>query len=228
MIASMKDGNHHITIPGFYDDVLELTEAERKELNRAPFVLEQYKKALEIEDVSGEAGYNTLERIAIRPTLDVNGIWGGYTGEGAKTVLPSKAFAKISMRLVPNQNPEKITRLFQEYFTAIAPSCVKVNVKPHHGGEPALTPTDSVAYKAASKAFEDVWGKTPIPMRSGGSIPIVSLFEKELGLKTVLMGFGLDEDAIHSPNESYRVENYLLGIETIAAFYRNYAKMMAQ
>jgi acetylornithine deacetylase/succinyl-diaminopimelate desuccinylase-like protein len=225
MIASMKNDNHHITIPGFYDDVIELSEAERKDLNRAPFKLEEYKKALDINDVSGEAGYNTLERVSIRPTLDVNGIWGGYTGEGAKTVLPSKAFAKISMRLVPNQDPDKITKLFGDYFTAIAPASVKVKVKPHHGGEPALTPTDSIAYKSASKAFEEVWGKTPIPMRSGGSIPIVSLFEKELGLKTVLMGFGLDEDAIHSPNESYRVENYLLGIETIAAFYRNYAKM---
>lgn len=225
MIASLKDANHHITIPGFYDDVVALTEAERKELNRAPFVIEEYKKALDIKDVSGESGYNTLERISIRPTLDVNGIWGGYTGEGAKTVLPSKAFAKISMRLVPNQSPDKITELFTNYFTAIAPLGVTVKVRPHHGGEPALTPTDSAAYKAASKAFEEVWGKTPIPMRSGGSIPIVSLFEKELGLKTVLMGFGLDEDAIHSPNESYRVENYFLGIETIAAFYRNYAKM---
>jgi acetylornithine deacetylase/succinyl-diaminopimelate desuccinylase-like protein len=224
MIASMKDDNHHITIPDFYKDVVELSETERKELNRAPFVLEEYKKALNIRDVSGESGYNTLERVSIRPTLDVNGIWGGYTGEGAKTVLPSKAFAKISMRLVPNQDPDKITKLFENYFTAIAPLGVTVKVKPHHGGEPALTPTDSPAYKAASKAFEEVWGKTPIPMRSGGSIPIVSLFEKELGLKTVLLGFGLDEDAIHSPNESYRVENYLLGIETIAAFYRNYAK----
>ena len=225
MIASLKDANHHITIPGFYDDVVELSEAERKELNRAPFVLEEYKKALNIKDVSGEGGYNTLERISIRPTLDVNGIWGGYTGEGAKTVLPSKAFAKISMRLVPNQDPDRITELFTNYFTAIAPLGVTVKVRPHHGGEPALTPTDSAAYKAASKSFEEVWGKTPIPMRSGGSIPIVSLFEKELGLKTVLMGFGLDEDAIHSPNESYRVENYFLGIETIVAFYKNYAKM---
>jgi acetylornithine deacetylase/succinyl-diaminopimelate desuccinylase-like protein len=227
MIASMKDANNHITIPGFYDDVLELNAEERKELNRVPFVLEEYTKALSIQDVEGEKGYTTLERVAIRPTLDVNGIWGGYTGEGAKTVLPSKAYAKISMRLVPNQNPDKITALFTNYFTSIAPKSVTVAVKPHHGGEPALTPTDSPAYKAARLSFEEVWGKTPIPMRSGGSIPIVSLFEKELGLKTVLMGFGLDEDAIHSPNESYRVENYLLGIETIAAFYKHYAQEMA-
>ncbi len=225
MIASLKDENNHIAIPDFYKDVVELTENERKELNRVPFVIEDYKKALDIKDVDGEKGYNTLERVSIRPTLDVNGIWGGYIGEGAKTVLPSKASAKISMRLVPNQDPDKITALFTNHFEAIAPQGVKVKVTPHHGGNPALTPTDSIAYHAASKAFEEVWGKTPVPMRSGGSIPIVSLFEKELGLKTVLMGFGLDEDAIHSPNESYRVENYYLGIETIAAFYRNYAKM---
>jgi acetylornithine deacetylase/succinyl-diaminopimelate desuccinylase-like protein len=225
MIASLKDKNNHITIPDFYKDVVELTESERKELNRVPFVIEDYKKALDIADVNGESGFNTLERVSIRPTLDVNGIWGGYTGEGAKTVLPSKASAKISMRLVPNQDPDKITEMFTKHFASIAPKGVTVKVKPHHGGQPALTPTDSVAYKAASKAFEEIWGKTPIPMRSGGSIPIVSLFEKELGLKTVLMGFGLDEDAIHSPNESYRIENYFLGIETITAFYRNYAKM---
>ncbi len=225
MIASLKDKNNHITIPGFYDDVIELSENERKELNRVPFLIEDYKKALNIADVAGENGFNTLERVSIRPTLDVNGIWGGYIGEGAKTVLPSKASAKISMRLVPNQDPDKITALFSKHFNSIAPKSVTVKVKPHHGGEPALTPTDSVAYKAASKAFEEVWNKVPIPMRSGGSIPIVSLFEKELGLKTVLMGFGLDEDAIHSPNESYRIENYFLGIETITAFYRNYAKM---
>ena len=228
MIASLKDENNHITLPDFYKDVIELSEAERKELNRVPFELAPYKSALDIEEVEGEKGYNTLERVSIRPTLDVNGIWGGYIGEGAKTVLPSKAFAKISMRLVPNQDPDKITELFTKHFLAIAPKSVKVKVTPHHGGEPALTPTDSIAFKAASKAFEEIWGKTPIPMRSGGSIPIVSLFEKELGLKTVLMGFGLDEDAIHSPNESYRVENYYLGIETITAFYRNYAKMSAQ
>jgi acetylornithine deacetylase/succinyl-diaminopimelate desuccinylase-like protein len=228
MIASLKDKHNHITIPNFYDDVITLSESERKELNRAPFSIEVYQKALDIKSVHGEEGYTTLERVSIRPTLDVNGIWGGYIGEGAKTVLPSKAYAKISMRLVPNQNPDRITELFSKHFKSIAPAGVDVKVKPHHGGEPALTPTDSIAYKSASKAFEEVWGKTPIPMRSGGSIPIVSLFEKELGLKTVLLGFGLDEDAIHSPNESYRVENYFLGIETIATFYRQYSRMMAK
>ena len=225
MIASLKDENNHIIIPGFYDDVQELTSKEREAMNKAPFVLEEYKKALDINEVEGEKGYNTLERVSIRPTLDVNGIWGGYIGEGAKTVLPSKAFAKISMRLVPNQSSEVITSLFKKHFESIAPKSVKVSVKLHHGGEPALTPTDSIAYKAASNAFEEVWGKTPIPMRSGGSIPIVSLFEKELGLKTVLMGFGLDEDAIHSPNESYRLENYLKGIETIMVFYKHFTEL---
>ncbi len=228
MIASLKDKHNHITIPNFYDKVIVLSESERKELNRAPFSIEEYQKALNIKSVDGEEGYTTLERVSIRPTLDVNGIWGGYIGEGAKTVLPSKAYAKISMRLVPNQSPDEITALFSNHFKSIAPAGVEVNVKPHHGGEPALTPTDSIAYKSASKAFEEIWGKTPIPMRSGGSIPIVSLFEKELGLKTVLLGFGLDEDAIHSPNESYRTENYFLGIETIASFYKHYSLMMSK
>lgn len=225
MIASLKDKDNRITIPGFYDDVKELSQAERAEMAKVPFDLEAYKKDLDIGDVQGEKGYTTLERVSIRPTLDVNGIWGGYTGEGAKTVLPSKAFAKISMRLVPNQNSRKIAELFSKHFTSIAPKSVKVKVKPHHGGEPALTPTDSVAYKAASKAFEEAWGKTPVPMREGGSIPIVSLFEKELGLNTVLLGFGLDEDAIHSPNESFRVYNYIKGIETITLFYKHYAAL---
>ncbi|MBX9852943.1 MAG: dipeptidase [Cytophagaceae bacterium] len=225
MIASLKDKNNKITIPGFYDDVAELTKEERAEMSEVPFDLEEYKKSLDIEEVHGEAGYNTLERVSIRPTLDLNGIWGGYTGEGAKTVLPSKAFAKLSMRLVPNQSSKKITELFKKHFESIAPKSVKVKVKPHHGGEPALTPTDSVAYKAASKAFEEAWGKTPIPMREGGSIPIVNLFKKELGLNTVLMGFGLDEDAIHSPNESFRVFNYFKGIETITLFYKYYGKL---
>jgi acetylornithine deacetylase/succinyl-diaminopimelate desuccinylase-like protein len=223
MIASLKDENNKITIPGFYDDVQELSAAERKAMSLAPFDLNIYQQALDIDAVDGEAGYTTLERVSIRPTLDVNGIWGGYTGEGAKTVLPSKAFAKLSMRLVPNQDPDKITALFTRHFESIAPEGVRVKVVPHHGGEPAVTPIDSPAYRAASNAFEEVWSKTPIPMRSGGSIPIVSLFEKELGLKTVLMGFGLDEDAIHSPNESFRLENYFLGIETITAFYKHYA-----
>lgn len=224
MIASMHDENGHVTIPGFYDKVAELTKEERMALNKAPFDLEEYKKELGIDDVKGEAGYTTLERTGTRPTLDVNGIWGGYTGEGAKTVLPSKASAKISMRLVPNQDSNEITELFTKYFKSIAPKSVKVKVTAHHGGQPAVTPTDSKAFRAASKAFEEVWGKTPIPTRDGGSIPIVSLFKKELGLDTVLMGFGLDSDAIHSPNEHYGIKNFLIGIETIVAFYKHYSK----
>jgi acetylornithine deacetylase/succinyl-diaminopimelate desuccinylase-like protein len=223
MIAKMKDENNRITIPGFYDDVVELTKAERDELNKAPFNLEEYKKDLGIEEVHGESGYTTLERTGIRPTFEVNGIWGGYTGEGAKTVLPSKAFAKISMRLVPNQQSEKITRLFTDYFTSIAPRSVKVKVMPHHGGEPVVTPTNSPAYLAAAKAMEETFGKKPIPTRGGGSIPIVAMFEKELGLKSVLMGFGLDSDLIHSPNEHFGLFNFFKGIETIPLFYKNYA-----
>lgn len=224
MIASLHDENGRITIPGFYDKVAELSKSDRESLNSAPFDLNEYKKDLNIDEVKGEKGYSTIERTGIRPTLDVNGIWGGYTGEGAKTVLPSKAHAKISMRLVPNQISSEITELFTKHFKAIAPSSVKVKVTAHHGGEPAVTPTDSKAFKAASKAFEEVWGKMPIPTRDGGSIPIVALFKKELGLDTVLMGFGLDSDAIHSPNEHYGVQNFLLGIETIVAFYKNFAK----
>ncbi len=224
MIASMHDKNGRITIPGFYDKVAELTAEERKALNKAPFNLDEYKKELAIDDVKGEAGYTTLERTGTRPTLDVNGIWGGYTGEGAKTVLPSKASAKISMRLVPNQNSTEITDLFTNHFQSIAPKSVKVRVTAHHGGEPAVTPTNSKAFHAASSAFEEVWGKSPIPTRDGGSIPIVSLFKKELGLDTVLMGFGLDSDAIHSPNEHYGIKNFLIGIETIVAFYKHYSK----
>lgn len=223
MIASLKDNKNHITIPNFYDDVAELSTEERKLMNQAPFSLQEYMNVLDIEAVMGEEGYTTLERVAIRPTLDVNGIWGGYIGEGAKTVLPSKAYAKISMRLVPNQSSAKISKSFAQHFEAIAPKGVKVKVTPHHGGEPAVTPTDTKAYKAASRAFEHTWGKTPIPMREGGSIPIVNLFERELGIKTLLMGFGLDEDAIHSPNESYRVSNFLKGIETIVEFYKEYS-----
>ncbi len=222
MIASMHDENGRITIPGFYDQVANLTDAERKALNAAPFDMEEYKKELGIDDISGEKGYTTLERTGIRPTLDCNGIWGGYTGEGAKTVLPSKASAKISMRLVPNQDHQVITDLFTKHFKSIAPKSVKVKVTAHHGGQPAVTPTDSKAYAAASKAFEAVWGKAPIPTRDGGSIPIVALFKKELGLDTVLMGFGLDSDALHSPNESYGVKNFLIGIETIVEFYQHY------
>ena len=211
----------------FYDKVKTVSAEERAELAKAPFVLEDYKKDLDIAEVSGEVGYTTNERVSIRPTLDVNGIWGGYTGKGAKTVLPSKAAAKISMRLVPDQEPEEIAELFQKHFESIAPKSVKVVVTPHHGGYPVVTPINSVGFMAASAAFEEVWGKKPIPTRGGGSIPIVALFEKELGLKSVLMGFGLDSDAIHSPNEHYGVFNFLKGIETIPAFYRHYAKMMS-
>jgi acetylornithine deacetylase/succinyl-diaminopimelate desuccinylase-like protein len=225
MIAKMKDENNHITIPGFYDDVLLLSEQERKELNEAPFDLDEYKKDLGIADVHGEKGYTTLERTGIRPTFELNGIWGGYTGEGAKTVLPSKAYAKISMRLVPNQRSEKITALFKSWFEKIAPASVKVDVRPHHGGEPVVTPTDSIAYRAASKAMEETFGRKPVPTRGGGSIPIVALFEKELGLKSVLMGFGLDSDLIHSPNEHYGIFNFLKGIETIPLFYRYFTEM---
>ncbi len=225
MIASMHDENGHITIPGFYDKVATVTDVERAEMNKAPFSLEDYKKDLDIDDVHGEKGYTTLERTSIRPTLDCNGMWGGYIGEGAKTVLPSKAFAKISMRLVPNQTSEEITELFQKHFESIAPASVKVEVKPHHGGEPAVTPTDTAEYKAAHKAMETTYGVAPLPARSGGSIPIVALFEEVLGVKTVLMGFGLDSDAIHSPNEHYGLFNYYKGIETIPHFYQNYAEL---
>jgi acetylornithine deacetylase/succinyl-diaminopimelate desuccinylase-like protein len=225
MIASLQDENRKVTVPGFYDQVLELTQAERDEMNKAPFNLEDFKKDLSIGDVEGEASYNTLERMGIRPTLDVNGIWGGYIGEGAKTVLPSKASAKISMRLVPNQNHREITKLFQKHLESIAPESVKVKVKPHHGGMPYVTPTDTDSYKAAEKAFEKVWGKKPIPTREGGSIPIVSLFKDILGLDSILMGFGLNSDAIHSPNESFGVENYLKGIETVALFHQYFAEL---
>jgi len=224
MIASMHDENNHITIPGFYDKVAELTAAERKDLNEAPFDLEEYKKDLQVGDVWGEKGFTVLEKTGIRPTLDVNGIWGGYTGEGSKTVLPSKAFAKISMRLVPNQSSDEITALFQKHFEGIAPASVKVVVKPHHGGEPVVTPTDSKEYLAAARAVERTFGKKPIPTRGGGSIPIVALFKKELGLSSVLLGFGLDSDALHSPNEHYGVVNYFNGINTIPLFFEEYAK----
>ena len=225
MIASLHDEKGYITIPGFYDDVDEVSSEERALMAKAPFSLDNYKAHLDIADVQGEEGYSTLERTSIRPTLDVNGIWGGYIGEGAKTVLPSKAFAKISMRLVPNQDSAKITKLFQQHFESIAPASVKVKVKPHHGGEAAVTPTDSIAYKAAEQAMETTFGKRPIPLRSGGSIPIVTMFEQVLGIKTVLMGFGLDSDAIHSPNEHFAIENYLKGIETIPYFYKNFTEL---
>lgn len=227
IIASLKDEKGHITIPGFYDKVTELSAEEREEINRAPHDDEKFKKALEVDELSGEEGYTTQERIGIRPTLDVNGIWGGYTGEGAKTVLPSKAYAKISMRLVPDQDHKEIDELFKKHVESLAPGSVKVKVTSHHGGQPAIIPTDSVAIQAASNAFEEAWGKKPFLTREGGSIPIVSLFQKELGLDSVLMGFGLDEDAIHSPNESYGIFNYLKGIETITLFYKHLAKLKA-
>jgi len=225
MIASLHDENNHITIPGFYDKVEELSQEERAQMAKAPFSLDAYKKSLDIDAVYGEAGYTTNERNSIRPTLDVNGIWGGYIGEGAKTVIASKAYAKISMRLVPNQDWEEITQLFKTHFENIAPEGVKVIVKPHHGGQGYVTPIDSVGYQAASKAYEQTFGKTPIPQRSGGSIPIVSLFEEQLKSKTILMGFGLDSDAIHSPNEHFGVWNYLKGIETIPYFYQYFTEL---
>lgn len=224
MIASLHDENNHITIPGFYDKVQELSAAERAEMAKAPFNLDAYKKDLNIDDVHGEKGFSTIERTGIRPTLDVNGIWGGYIGEGAKTVLPSKAYAKISMRLVPNQVSHEITELFQKHFESIAPKSVKVIVKPHHGGEPVVVSTESAAYKAASRAMETTFGKKPVPTRGGGSIPIVAMFKSVLGLDTVLFGFGLDSDAIHSPNEHYGVFNYMKGIETIPLFYQYYTE----
>lgn len=225
LIASCHDENNHITIPGFYDDVVELSKEEREELNKAPFDEEAYKKELGLKALWGEKGYTTIERTGIRPTLDVNGIWGGYTGEGAKTVLPSKAYAKISMRLVPNQNPEKIAKLFQDYFEKTAPPSVSVKVKAHHGGEAYLVSTQSLAYKAASMAMEKTFGKKPIPAREGGSIPIVALFKKELGLDSILMGFGLDTDALHSPNEHFGLFNYFKGIETIPLFYEYFYQL---
>ena len=225
MIASMKDADGHITIPGFYDKVELLSAAQRQAMNEAPFSLEDYKTDLNIDDVMGEATYTTIERTSIRPTLDVNGIWGGYTGQGAKTVLPSKAHAKISMRLVPHQTPDEITEIFSNHFKAIAPAGVRVQVRPHHGGLPYVTPTDSIEYQAAHRAMEESWGKTPIPTRGGGSIPIVALFEQELGIKSILMGFGLDIDALHSPNESYGLFNFYKGIETIPLFFKHYAAL---
>ena len=225
MIASMHDKNGHITIPGFYADVVSVSKKERTEMNKAPFNLNNYKKDLQIKEIQGEKGYTTLERTSIRPTLDVNGIWGGYIGEGAKTVLPSKASAKISMRLVPNQDPDKITKLFADHFKKIAPVSVKVKVTPHHGGEPAVTPTDTVEYQAAHMAMKKTFKKNPIPQRSGGSIPIVAMFEKVLGVKSILMGFGLDSDSIHSPDEHYGLFNFYKGIETIPYFHQYYAEL---
>jgi acetylornithine deacetylase/succinyl-diaminopimelate desuccinylase-like protein len=225
MIASLHNEDNHITIPGFYDDVIDLRAEERAAINAAPYNEEAYKADLGINELWGEKGYSTFERTGTRPTLEINGIWGGYTGEGAKTVLPSKASAKISMRLVPNQSSDKITALFTEYFKQIAPPYVKIKITPHHGGEPVVTPTDSIAYKAAQRAIAEAFGKDPIPTRGGGSIPIVALFEAELGIKTVLMGFGLDSDNLHSPNEKYDIFNYYKGIETLPLFHKYFAEL---
>ncbi|MBR4974180.1 MAG: dipeptidase [Bacteroidales bacterium] len=224
MIADVMDENNHITIPGFYDDVLEVTDEERAKMAEAPFDLEQYKKSLDIEQEWGEKGFSTNERTGIRPTFDICGIWGGYTGEGAKTVLPSKAYAKISCRLVPNQKHEVIGKLFQEYFESIAPKSVKVKVKYLHGGASYVCPITLDAYKAAEKAYFDVYGRMPVPVRSGGSIPIIAAFEEILGIKSILMGFGLGSDAIHSPNENYPLEQFYNGIKTIPLFYKYYTE----
>lgn len=225
MIASMKDKNGHITIPGFYDDVLTVSRKERNAMALRPFDREKYMKSIGVDDLGGEKGYTDLERTGIRPTLDINGIWGGFTGEGTKTILPSKACAKISMRLVPNQNAEKTANLFSDYFLSIAPRGVKVKVEYLHGGEAYVSPLDTPEYQAAALALEESFGKKPIPVRSGGSIPIVSAFEKILGIKSILMGFGLDTDAIHSPNENYPLFNFFKGIETIPLFYSYYARL---
>ena len=224
MIASCHDENNHITIPGFYDDVVEATKEERELMARAPYNEEEYKKELGVKELWGEKGYTTNERTGIRPTIEVNGIWGGYTGEGAKTVLPSKATAKISARLVPNQSSRKITDMLLDYFKKIAPPSVTVKAFEHHGGEPYMTPIDSKGYKAAAKAVETTFGKQPIPVRGGGSIPICSILEKELGVKIIFMGFGLDNDNLHSPNEKYNIENYYKGIETIPYFHKFFAE----
>ena len=225
MIASLHDENNHVTIPGFYDDVTVATEAERKLMSLAPFDEAEYKTDLGVKELWGEKGFSTNERTGIRPTIELNGIWGGYTGEGAKTVLPSKAFAKISARLVPNQTSDKMTDVLIKHLEKIAPANVTVKASLHHGGEPYMTPIDSVAYKAASKAMETTFGKTPIPVRGGGSIPICALFEKELGIKIVFMGFGLDSDNLHSPNEKFNVENFYKGIETIPYFHKYFTEM---
>lgn len=222
MISSLIDKDGHITVKGFYDDVVELSAEDRAKLARAPFDMEEYKAFLDINEVKGEKGYTTLERTGIRPCLDVNGIWGGFTGEGSKTVLPSEAYAKISMRLVPNQDSETITRLFCEHFKAIAPACVKVEVKPCHGGDGFLIPISSKAYQAASKAMTEVYGIEPVPSRGGGSIPILADLQRILGIDPLLMGFGLERDTIHSPNESYLLKQLFAGMESIALFYKYY------
>ncbi len=226
MISQLQDENKRITIPGFYEDVQELSEVERKEMAKAPFDIEAYKKSLDVDELGGEKGFSTIERTGIRPSLDVNGIWGGHTEEGAKTIIPSKASAKISMRLVPHQDYKKIDQLFTDFIKSIAPKSVKVKVKALHGGYPYTSPLDIPAYQAAAAAFEATYGQKPIPVRSGGSIPIISTFERVLGLKSILMGFGLESDAIHSPNENYPLFNFYRGIETIANFYPNFVEKM--
>lgn len=226
MISDMVDENGKVVMPGFYDDVLEVSPAEREKMAEAPYSEEEYKKAIDVKALYGEAGFTTNERTGIRPSFDICGIWGGYTGEGAKTVLPSKAYAKISSRLVPNQNNEKIARMFKEYFEAKAPDYVKVNVEFLHGGQAYVCPIDLPAYKAAEKAYIETYNRAPVPVRSGGSIPIISEFEKILGIKSVLMGFGLESDAIHSPNENYPLEQFYNGINTIPYFYKYYAEIM--
>lgn len=225
MIASLHDENNHVTIPGFYDDVVVATAEERKKMAAAPYDEKEYREDLGVKDLWGEKGFTTNERTGIRPTLELNGIWGGYIGEGSKTVLPSKAFAKISARLVPNQDSNKITGLLINHLKKIAPPTVAVKAEPHHGGEPYMTPIDSKAYKAAAAAIKDTFGKDPIPVRGGGSIPICSLFEQELGVKIVFMGFGLDSDNLHSPNEKFNLDNYYKGIETIPYFHKHFAEM---
>ena len=223
IISSLKDDKGKILIPGFYDDVKNFDDNTRDDINKVPFNLSEFKSHIDINDIYGEQGYTTIERIGTRPTLDVNGIWGGYINEGAKTVLPSKAYAKISMRLVSNQSSKKISKLFSDHLKKICPDSCKIKVIEHHGGEPCVVNTNTLGYKAAFKAFKDIWNKEPVPTCDGGSIPIVALFKKELGLDSILMGFGLDEDAIHSPNESYGLFNFYKGIETITAFYNNFA-----
>ena len=228
MITKLRDDNKKITIPGFYEDVIELSTEERAEMDKAPLDLEEFKNSIGIEAIEGEKGFNTEERRSIRPTLDVNGIWGGYTGEGAKTVIPSKAHAKISMRLVPDQDWHKISEKFTSYFKSIAPAGVEVDVVTHHGGYAYVTPIETIGYKAAHQAYLETFGIAPIPKRGGGSIPIVPMFEKELGVKSILMGFGLDSDAIHSPNEHYGLFNFFKGIETIPKFYEHYIKLWSE
>ena len=228
MISQLRDENKKITIPDFYEDVIELSTEERAEMDKAPLDIEEFKNSIGIDAIEGEKGFNTEERRSIRPTLDVNGIWGGYTGEGAKTVIPSKAHAKISMRLVPDQDWHKVSEQFTDYFKSIAPAGVEVDVITHHGGYAYVTPIETIGYKAAHQAYLETFGKAPIPKRGGGSIPIVPMFEKELGVKSILMGFGLDSDAIHSPNEHYGIFNFFKGIETIPKFYKNYIKLWNQ